>query len=107
MSVDSPAGRAETRTHWRGEGSKQDVKRVGEARRLLADLAEGYDKAASALRSCAAALETAKSHYSDGKAAERSPAALIGTEGTEGTAVTRTAQDRIGSDGYPRSVPFR
>jgi soluble lytic murein transglycosylase-like protein len=90
MNVDSPAGRAENRTHWRSEGSKQYVQRVGEARRLLAGLAEGYDKAAGALRAYAGALEAAKGHYSDGKAAERSLAALIGTKGT---AVTRAAQE--------------
>jgi hypothetical protein len=88
--VDSPAERAEKKTHWYSEGSKHYEARVAEARKLLAGLAEGYGKAAGALNAYASALETAKSHYSNGKADERALAALIGTKGT---AITREAQD--------------
>ncbi|MFF8275359.1 hypothetical protein ACF05T_04450 [Streptomyces lateritius] len=90
IEVDTPAERAEKRTHWYSEGSQHYVSRLVEARKLMQHTAEGYGRAASALRSYAWALETAKSHYSDGKANERSLAALIGTKGT---AITREAQD--------------
>ncbi|NBM16599.1 hypothetical protein [Streptomyces sp. GC420] len=89
VEVDDPAGRAEKKTHWHSEGSRRYEARVAEARKLLTGLAEGYGKAASALRAYALALETAKSHYSNGKANERALADLIGTKGT---AITREAQ---------------
>ncbi|MEV6248184.1 hypothetical protein AB0M38_18585 [Streptomyces sp. NPDC051742] len=90
VEVDTPAERAEKRTHWHSEGSQHYVSRIAEARRLMQHIAEGYGHAASALRSYAWALATAKSHYANGKANERSLAALIGTKGT---AITREAQD--------------
>jgi phage terminase large subunit-like protein len=47
--------------------------RLTEGRKLIAQLAEGYDKASSALRSYAFALEVAKAHYSNGKAKRADP----------------------------------
>jgi hypothetical protein len=64
--------------------------RLTEGRKLIAQLAEGYDKASSALRSYAFALEVAKAHYSNGKANEQTLAELIHTKGT---AITREAQE--------------
>lgn len=90
VQVEEPARRAETRTAWESDGSHTYTARLAEARQLVTHLAEGYDKAASALHAYAAALTTAKSHYRDGKRSERALAALIGTKGT---AITRTAQD--------------
>ncbi|MEV7239219.1 hypothetical protein AB0N06_36660, partial [Streptomyces sp. NPDC051020] len=90
VEVDEPAERAEKRTHWHSEGSQHYEARVAEARKLLTDIAEGYGKASSTLRTYAYALETAKSHYSNGKANEQALADLIGTKGT---AITREAQD--------------
>ncbi|MCX4822640.1 hypothetical protein OG883_22620 [Streptomyces sp. NBC_01142] len=90
VEVEQPAKRAETRTEWHSEGSKHYEARVGEAHDLLVNLAEGYNKASSALRSYSYALVTAKRHYSDGKTSERSLATLIATKGT---AITREAQD--------------
>lgn len=90
MEADGPAERAEKKTHWRSDGSRRYEARVAEARKLVVNLAEGYGKAASALRGYAFALTTAKSHYSNGKANEQALAALIATKGT---AITRTAQD--------------
>lgn len=88
--VDEPAERAEKKTHWHSEGSRHYEARVAEARKLVTNLAEGYGKAAGALRSYAYALTTAKSHYSNGKANEQALAELIATKGT---AITREAQD--------------
>ncbi|WP_455362426.1 hypothetical protein [Streptomyces sp. SYSU K21746] len=90
VEVEGPARRAETRTEWQSEGSKSYEARVAEARALVVHLAEGYNKAASALRSYAYALRTAKSHFSDGKASEQALASLIATKGT---AITREAQE--------------
>ncbi|MGW5277112.1 hypothetical protein ACWEQP_32170 [Streptomyces sp. NPDC004044] len=90
VEVDEPAERAEKRTHWHSEGSQHYEARVAEARKLLTEIADGYGKAGSALRTYAYALETAKSHYSNGKANEQALADLIGTKGT---AITREAQD--------------
>ncbi|MFD9724138.1 hypothetical protein [Streptomyces sp. NPDC059072] len=90
VQVEEPARRAETRTEWHSDGSHTYTKRLTEARQLVAEMAEGYDKAASALNAYAAALNTAKSHYRDGKRSERALAALIGTKGT---AITKTAQE--------------
>ncbi|QHY97014.1 hypothetical protein SSPS47_18070 [Streptomyces sp. S4.7] len=90
VELDEPAERAEKKTHWHSEGSKRYEARVAEARKLLTDISAGYGKATSALRNYAYALETAKSHYSNGKANERALADLIGTKGT---AITREAQD--------------
>ncbi|MGS2587093.1 hypothetical protein [Streptomyces hebeiensis] len=90
VEVDGPAERAEKRTHWRSEGSQEYELRVSEARRLLTELAEGYGKAAGALRGYADALATAKRHYANGKANEQALADLIATKGT---AITREAQE--------------
>ncbi|MCL7381306.1 hypothetical protein [Streptomyces sp. 35G-GA-8] len=90
VEVDEPAERAEKRTHWHSEGSRHYEARVAEARKLLTNMAEGYGKAGSTLRSYAYALETAKSHYSNGKANEQALADLISTKGT---AITRKAQE--------------
>ncbi|MFD9849259.1 hypothetical protein [Streptomyces parvus] len=90
VEADEPAERAEKKTHWHSEGSRRYEARVAEARKLVVNLAEGYGKAASALRSYAFALTTAKSHYSNGKANEQALATLIATKGT---AITRKAQD--------------
>ncbi|MFE4450899.1 hypothetical protein [Streptomyces sp. NPDC056796] len=88
--ADEPAERAEKKTHWHSEGSARYEARVAEARKLVTHLAEGYGKAAGALRAYAYALTTAKSHYSNGKASEQALATLIATKGT---AITRKAQD--------------
>lgn len=90
VEADEPAERAAKKTHWHSEGSRRYEARVAEARKLVVNLAEGYGKAASALRSYAFALTTAKSHYSNGKANEQALATLIATKGT---AITRKAQD--------------
>ncbi|MFD5507481.1 hypothetical protein ACFWIB_06860 [Streptomyces sp. NPDC127051] len=90
VQVTEPARRAETRTEWHSDGSHTYTSRLAEARQLVEHIAEGYDKAASALHAYAAALTTAKSHYSNGKRSERALASLIGTKGT---AITRTAQE--------------
>ncbi|MFE2551531.1 hypothetical protein ACFXGI_23715 [Streptomyces sp. NPDC059355] len=90
VQVEEPARRAETGTQWQSDGSHTYTDRLSEARQLVLHMAEGYDKAASALHAYAAALTTAKSHYGNGKRSERALAALIGTKGT---AVTRTAQE--------------
>ncbi|MFE7774061.1 hypothetical protein ACFU5O_09190 [Streptomyces sp. NPDC057445] len=90
VEIEEPARRAETRTEWHSEGSKSYEARVAEARALVVHLAEGYNKAASALRSYALALATAKSHFSDGKESEQALASLIATKGT---AITREAQE--------------
>ncbi|OKK21089.1 hypothetical protein AMK16_12050 [Streptomyces sp. CB00455] len=89
VQVEEPARRAQTRTQWQSDGSHTYTGRLAEARQLVTHMAEGYDKAASALNAYAAALTTAKSHYRDGKRSEGALAALIGTKGT---AITRTAQ---------------
>ncbi|MFI8503927.1 hypothetical protein ACIGFK_36295 [Streptomyces sp. NPDC085524] len=90
VQVEEPARRAETRTEWHSDGSHTYTKRLTEARQLVAEMAEGYDKAASALNAYAAALNTAKTHFRDGKRSERALATLIGTKGT---AITKTAQE--------------
>ncbi|MFF0213718.1 hypothetical protein [Streptomyces vinaceus] len=90
VQVEEPARRAETGTQWQSDGSHTYTDRLSEARQLVLHMAEGYDKAASALHAYAAALTTAKSHYGNGKRAERKLAALIATKGT---AITRTAQE--------------
>ncbi|MGR4884615.1 hypothetical protein ACIPUC_35120 [Streptomyces sp. LARHCF249] len=90
VQVEEPARRAETRTQWQSDGSHTYTSRLKEARQLVAHMAEGYDKAASALHAYALALATAKTHYGNGKRSERALAALIGTKGT---AITRTAQE--------------
>ncbi len=84
------AERAEKRTEWKSDGSARYEARLGEARKLLARLAEGYAKAESSLRAYAYALTTAKTHYASGRANERLLADLIHTKGT---AITRTAQE--------------
>ncbi|MFD7258484.1 hypothetical protein [Streptomyces sp. NPDC059874] len=90
VQVEEPARRAETRTEWHSDGSHTYTSRLAEARRLVTHMAEGYDKAASALHAYATALTTAKAHYRNGKRAER---ALSGLIATKGTAITRTAQE--------------
>ncbi|MER5933844.1 hypothetical protein [Streptomyces sp. NPDC002054] len=89
VEVGGPAQRAEKDTRWESDGSGNYVARLAEARKLLADLAEGYDKASSALRAYAAALETARMRYSYGKAYEKQLSDLIATKGV---AITPTAQ---------------
>ncbi|MFB7468102.1 hypothetical protein ACFCZ1_32215 [Streptomyces sp. NPDC056224] len=90
VQVEEPARRAETGTQWESDGSHTYTRRLGEARQLVTHMAEGYDRAASALNAYAAALTTAKSHYGNGKRSERALAALIGTKGT---AITKVAQE--------------
>lgn len=90
VQAETPARRAETGTEWHSENSHTYTSRLSEARQLVQHIAEGYDKAASALNAYAAALTTAKSHYANGKGSERRLAALIATKGT---AITRTAQE--------------
>lgn len=89
MMVVSSAERAEKHTQWKSEGSQHYEARLAGGRKLLTQLAEGYDKAASALRGYAHALESAKGHYSNGKANEQALATLIHTKGT---AITPEAQ---------------
>lgn len=89
VAIDPSAERAEKHTQWKSEGSQHYEARLAEGRKLINRLAEGYAKAASALYSYVYALETAKAHYSNGKANERALANLIHTKGT---AVTREAQ---------------
>ncbi|MFF4972399.1 hypothetical protein [Streptomyces sp. NPDC001083] len=90
VAVDPSAERAEKHTRWKSEGSGHYEARLTEARKLLEQLAEGYQKAAGALSDYACALEVAKAHYSNGRANERSLANLIHTKGT---AITREAQE--------------
>ncbi|MFJ3518193.1 hypothetical protein [Streptomyces sp. NPDC090131] len=90
VQAEEPARRAETGTEWHSDGSHTYTSRLSEARQLVQHIAEGYDRAASALHAYAAALTTAKSHYSNGRGSELKLAALIATKGT---AVTRTAQE--------------
>ncbi|MFI7011729.1 hypothetical protein [Streptomyces sp. NPDC050145] len=89
-SVDPSAERAEKHTQWKSEGSTHYEGRLRDGRRLLSELADGYDKAATALSDYATALEVAKSYYSDGRSTEQQLATLIHTKGT---AVTREAQE--------------
>ena len=70
VAADPPAERAEKHTQWRSEGSQHYEARLTEGRKLITQLAEGYDKAASALYSYAYALQAAKAHYSNGKVNE-------------------------------------
>jgi hypothetical protein len=90
LDVEPGAKRAATRTQWVSENRKPYDNRLREARDLITHLADGYDKAQSALLHYASALETAKSHYSDGKAAEQTLAGLISQVAE---AVTREAQE--------------
>lgn len=90
LDVEPGAKRAATRTQWVSENRKPYDNRLREARDLITHLANGYDKAQSALLHYASALETAKSHYSDGKAAEQTLAGLISQVAE---AVTREAQE--------------
>ncbi|MFD6534677.1 hypothetical protein [Streptomyces sp. NPDC060184] len=90
VETDEPAERAERHTHWHSEGSLHYEARLSEARKLMRNIAEGYAKASGSLRAYAWALESAKSHYSNGKANEQALARLIGTKGV---AITREAQD--------------
>ncbi|MEU6399641.1 MULTISPECIES: hypothetical protein [unclassified Streptomyces] len=92
VQVGEPARRAETRTEWESEGSHAYTARLTEARLLVAQMAEGYDRAASALNAYAAAVTTAKSHYRNGKHTERALAALIDTKGVAVTKVARAAE---------------
>ncbi|MFJ3659333.1 hypothetical protein ACIPPM_02570 [Streptomyces sp. NPDC090119] len=72
-------------------GFLQDyASRLIEARKLVSELAEGYDKAALALTDYAIAPGIAKAHYSNGKADEQALAELIHTKGT---AITRNARE--------------
>ncbi|WP_327436596.1 MULTISPECIES: hypothetical protein [unclassified Streptomyces] len=77
LDVEPGAKRAATHTQWVSANRKPYDNRLREARDLITHLADGYDKAQSALLHYAAALETARSHYSDGKAAEQTLAGLI------------------------------
>ncbi|MEV5613484.1 hypothetical protein [Streptomyces sp. NPDC052225] len=89
-SVDPSAERAEKHTQWKSEGSTHYEARLGEGRKLVTLLADGYAKAATALSDYATALTTAKAHYSNGKRTEQALADLIHTKGT---AITREAQE--------------
>ncbi|MEU6482558.1 hypothetical protein [Streptomyces sp. NPDC046887] len=74
---------------WIGEGRKRYDNRMREARDLVSHLADGYDKAQSALMHYASALRVAKAHYVNGKADEETLAGLIAQVAD---AVTPTAQ---------------
>ncbi|MFC9285933.1 hypothetical protein [Streptomyces sp. NPDC057052] len=50
VSVDPSAERAEKHTQWKSEGGQHYEVRLTEGRKLIAQLAEGYDKASGALR---------------------------------------------------------
>ncbi|MER6472807.1 hypothetical protein [Streptomyces collinus] len=90
LDVEPGAQRAATHTQWVSANREPYDNRLREARELIKHLADGYDKAQSALLHYASALETAKSHYSQGKAAERTLAGLISQVAD---AVTREAQE--------------
>ncbi|MFJ4569917.1 hypothetical protein ACIP4W_00485 [Streptomyces sp. NPDC088846] len=90
LDVEPGAKRAATHTQWVSENRKPYDNRLREARDLITHLADGYDKAQSTLLHYASALETAKSHYSDGKAAEQTLASLISQVAD---AETREAQE--------------
>ncbi|MGW6980395.1 hypothetical protein ACWGE1_13240 [Streptomyces sp. NPDC054932] len=90
VQVEEPALRAEKHTEWDSEGSATYKARLADARALVTHMAEGFDKAASALHAYAQALTTAKSHYGNGTRSERALAALIATKGV---AITKTAQE--------------
>ncbi|MER6039105.1 hypothetical protein ABT133_35290 [Streptomyces sp. NPDC001835] len=90
VAVLTSAEKAEKHTQWKSVGSQHYESRLAEARKLVSQLAEGYDKASSALTDYAFALEVAKAHYSNGEANEQALAKLIHTKGT---AITREAQE--------------
>ncbi|WP_317444725.1 hypothetical protein [Streptomyces collinus] len=90
LDVEPGAQRAATQTQWVSANREPYDNRLREARELIKHLADGYDKAQSALLHYASALETAKSHYSQGKAAEQTLAGLISQVAD---AVTREAQE--------------
>jgi soluble lytic murein transglycosylase-like protein len=90
LDIEPAANRVATQTQWVSENRKSYDSRLREARDLVTHLADGYDKAQSGLMHYAAALRTAKSHYSDGKRAEQTLASLISQVGD---AVTRQAQE--------------
>ncbi|MGA5411995.1 hypothetical protein ACPCSC_32660 [Streptomyces lavendulocolor] len=90
LAVEPGAKRAATHTQWVSQNRKPYDNRLREARDLITHLADGYDKAQSALLHYASALVTARSHYSDGKAAEQTLAGLISRVAD---AETRTAQE--------------
>ncbi|MET7285420.1 hypothetical protein [Streptomyces sp. NPDC005573] len=90
LAATPSAERAEKHTQWKSEGSRHYEARLAEGRKLVSQLAEGYDKAAGALYAYASALTAAKTHYANGRANEQALAELIHTKGT---AVTREAQE--------------
>ncbi|MGA5421024.1 hypothetical protein [Streptomyces lavendulocolor] len=90
LAVEPGAKRAATHTQWVSQNRKPYDHRLREARDLITHLADGYDKAQSALLHYASALVAARSHYSDGKAAEQTLAGLISRVAD---AETRTAQE--------------
>jgi soluble lytic murein transglycosylase-like protein len=90
LAVEPGAKRAATHTQWVSQNRKPYDNRLREARDLITHLADGYDKAQSALLHYASALVAARSHYSDGKAAEQTLAGLISRVAD---AETRTAQE--------------
>ncbi|WP_405900630.1 hypothetical protein OG242_27105 [Streptomyces sp. NBC_00727] len=90
LEVEPGAKRAATHTHWVSENRKPYDNRLREARDLITHLADGYDKAQSALLHYVSALQTAKFHYSDGKSAEQT---LTGLISQVADVVTRTALD--------------
>ncbi|MGP3737546.1 hypothetical protein ACTWJ9_30975 (plasmid) [Streptomyces sp. GDS52] len=90
LDIEPGAKRAATHTQWVSENRKPYDNRLREARDLITHLADGYDKAQTALLHYASALQTAKSHYSDGKSAEQTLAGLISQVAD---AVTRQAQE--------------
>ncbi|MFE9664426.1 hypothetical protein [Streptomyces sp. NPDC005955] len=90
LDVEPGAKRAATHTQWVSENRTPYDNRLREARDLITHLAEGYDKAQSALLHYAAALETAKSHYTDGRSAEQRLAGLVSRVAD---AMTREAQE--------------
>lgn len=90
LEVEPGAKRAATHTHWVSENRKPYDNRLREARDLITHLADGYDKAQSALLHYVSALQTAKFHYSDGKSAEQT---LTGLMSQVADVVTRAALD--------------
>ncbi|MFJ6656107.1 hypothetical protein ACIQNG_07055 [Streptomyces sp. NPDC091377] len=99
VAVDPSAERAEKHTRWKSEGSRPYEERLAESRKLLAGLADGYEKAAGALRAYSYALQTAKTHYTNGTVSEQALADLIGTKGVAISGEAQQAAAR--SSGLP------
>ncbi|MET7622690.1 hypothetical protein [Streptomyces sp. NPDC005408] len=103
LDVEPGAKRAATHTQWVSENRKPYDNRLREARDLIMHLADSYDKAQSALLHYASALETARSHHSDGKAAEQTwPASYPRARGLD-TGKAETDPPSSSTSASPRS----